>query len=331
MYTFDEIIGNEQMIKQIQKSISKKHISHAYIIHGEAGTGKKLLANTIAKTMQCEKQGITPCNECTSCRTFDSKNHTDVFYITTEKNKNSISIEDIRQQLIKNMEIKQYKYPYKIFIVDKADTMTISAQNALLKTLEEPPYYGIIFLLANNIDKFLPTILSRCVVMKLRLVSTDKIEQYLFEHHFAEKENASVFAEYAQGSIGKAIEIATSETFSAMREDIIQKLLLLSKQNDDLSEAIFMAKELEIYKQSQQFLDIMYLWYRDLLAYSKCNDEKYIIQKDQNKNIIAQSKKQNETDIIKKINAVWQAKQQLSVNSNFQLTMEVMLMKLKER
>ena len=167
--------------------------------------------------------------------------------------------------------------------------------------------------------------------MKLRLVSTDKIEQYLFEHHFAEKENASVFAEYAQGSIGKAIEIATSETFSAMREDIIQKLLLLSKQNDDLSEAIFMAKELEIYKQNQQFLDIMYLWYRDLLAYSKCNDEKYIIQKDQNKNIIAQSKKQNETDIIKKINAVWQAKQQLSVNSNFQLTMEVMLMKLKER
>ena len=331
MYTFEEIIGNEQMIKQIQKSIYKKHISHAYIIHGEAGTGKKLLANTIAKTMQCKKQGITPCNECTSCRTFDSKNHPDIFYVTAEKNKNSISIEDIRQQLIKNMEIKQYKYPYKIFIVDKADTMTIAAQNALLKTLEEPPYYGMIFLLANNVDKFLPTILSRCVVMKLRLVSTDKIEQYLFHHHFSEKENASVFSEYAQGSIGKAIEIATSETFSTMREDIIQKLLSLSKQNDDLSEALFMAKELEIYKQNQQFLDIMYLWYRDLFVYIKCNDEKYIIQKDQKKNIIAQSKKQNEADIIKKINAVWQAKQQLSVNSNFQLTMEVMLMKLKER
>ncbi len=328
MYIFEEIVGNEQMIHQIQKSILKKHISHAYIIHGEAGSGKKLLANTIAKTLQCQKQQATPCNVCSSCLTFDSKNHPDIFYIKAEKNKNSISVEDIRQQLIKNMEIKQYKYPFKIFIIDKADTMTISAQNALLKTLEEPPYYGILFLLANNVDRFLPTILSRCVVIKLKPVATNKIEQYLIEHHFAEKENSSVFAEYAQGSIGKAIEIASSETFYEMREDIIQKLLSLNRKN--LSETLLMAKELETYKQSQQFLDLIYLWYRDLLIYIKCQDIKYVIQKDQQKNIIAQSKKENETSIIKKTEAIWQAKQQLSVNSNFQLTMEVMLMKLKE-
>ncbi len=328
MYTFEEIIGNEQMIKQIQRAIQKKQISHAYIIHGTEGSGKTLLANTISKTLQCEKQGITPCNECISCHTFDNQNHTDIFYISPQKDKNSISVEDIRQQLIKNMEIKQYKYPFKIFIIDKADTMTISAQNALLKTLEEPPYYGILFLLANNVDRFLPTILSRCVVIKLKPVATNKIEQYLIEHHFAEKENSSVFAEYAQGSIGKAIEIASSETFYEMREDIIQKLLSLNRKN--LSETLLMAKELETYKQSQQFLDLIYLWYRDLLIYIKCQDIKYVIQKDQQKNIIAQSKKENETSIIKKTEAIWQAKQQLSVNSNFQLTMEVMLMKLKE-
>lgn len=328
MYTFEEITGNEQMIKQIQKSIEKKRISHAYVIHGEAGSGKKLLANTIAKTLQCEKQGITPCNQCVSCHTFDSKNHPDIFYITAQKNKNSISVEDIRQQLIKNMEIKQYKYPFKIFIVDKADTMTIAAQNALLKTLEEPPYYGIIFLLANNIDKFLPTILSRCVVVKLRPIATKTIEQYLLDKHLVEKEKAGVFAEYAQGSIGKAIEIATSETFYSMREDIIQKLLSIDKKN--LAEVLSMAKELEVYKQNQQFLDLMYLWYRDLLVYLKCNDVNYIIQKDQLKNIIAHAKQQSEWSILKKTKAIWQAKQQLNVNSNFQLTMEVMLMKLKE-
>ncbi len=328
MYTFEEIIGNEQMIKQIQKAISKKHISHAYVIHGEAGSGKKLLANTIAKTLQCQKQGITPCNACNSCLTFDSKNHPDIFYIKAEKNKNSISVEDIRQQLIKNMEIKQYKYPFKIFIIDKADTMTIPAQNALLKTLEEPPYYGILFLLANNIDKFLPTILSRCVVIKLKPVVTNQIEQYLLEHNLAEKENVGIFAEYAQGSVGKAIEIASSEMFYEMREDIIQKLFSLNRKN--LSETLLIAKELEVYKQSQQFLDLMYLWYRDVLIYIKCQDIKYVIQKDKQKNIIAQSKKENETSIIKKTEAIWQAKQQLSVNSNFQLTMEVMLMKLKE-
>ena len=91
-----------------------------------------------------------------------------------------------------------------------------------------------------------------------------------------------------------------------------------------------MAKELEIYKQNQQFLDIMYLWYRDLFVYIKCNDEKYIIQKDQKKKILLHNlKNKMKLILLKKINAVWQAKQQLSVNSNFQLTMEVMLMKTK--
>lgn len=328
MYTFEEIIGNEQIIKQIQYAIQKKQISHAYIIHGTEGSGKTLLANTMSKTLQCEKQGITPCNECISCHTFDSRNHTDIFYISPQKDKNSISVEDIRQQLIKNMEIKQYHYAFKIFIIEKADTMTVQAQNALLKTLEEPPHYGIIFLLANNIDKFLSTILSRCFVIKLRPIPSNDIEQYIIQHNLAQKENANMIAEYAQGSIGKAIEMANSETFYNMREDIISKLL--SIKNKNLSEVLTMAKELEIYKQNQQFLDFIYLWYRDLLVYIKCNDIKYIIQKDQQKNIIAQCKDEKEDDIIQKIQAVWQAKQQLYSNSNFQLTMEVMLMKLKE-
>ncbi len=137
-----------------------------------------------------------------------------------------------------------------------------------------------------------------------------------------------MIAEYAQGSVGKAIEMANSETFYNMREDIISKLL--SIKNKNLSEVLTMAKELEIYKQNQQFLDFIYLWYRDLLVYIKCNDIKYIIQKDQQKNIIAQCKNEKEDTIIQKIQAVWQAKQQLYSNSNFQLTMEVMLMKLKE-
>lgn len=122
--------------------------------------------------------------------------------------------------------------------------------------------------------------------------------------------------------------MANSETFYNMREDIISKLL--SIKNKNLSEVLTMAKELEIYKQNQQFLDFIYLWYRDLLVYIKCNDIKYIIQKDQQKNIIAQCKNEKEDTIIQKIQAVWQAKQQLYSNSNFQLTMEVMLMKLKE-
>lgn len=327
MYTFEEIIGNEWIIKQIQYAIEKKHISHAYVIQGQQGMGKKLLANTIAKTLQCQRGGITPCNECISCRTFDTKNHTDVFYVSPQKKK-VLGVEDVREQIIENMQIKQYQSPFKIFIVEKADTMTQAAQNALLKTLEEPPDYGILLLLTSNMDALLPTILSRCVVWKLRPLSAHAVEGYLLQKHMAQKEEAAVFAEYAQGSIGKAIEIASSEVFSAMREDVTAKICSLQQKN--LSDVLFMAKELEVYKENQQFLDLIYLWYRDVLAYKKCNDIKYIIQKDKKHHIMQQAKQEQEDAIAEKINAVWQAKQQLAVNGNFQLTMEVMLMKLKE-
>ncbi len=327
MYTFEEIKGCKQVKENLQSAVESGRISHAYIINGGAGMGKKQLGKTFAKTLQCEKKGIEPCGHCTSCHAFDSNNHPDVFYVTPQKTK-ALGVDDIREQIIRNVEVKQYKYPYKIFIVDKADEMTVAAQNALLKTLEEPPSYAVFLLLAKNLDGFLPTILSRCVVLKLRALPNKTVEEYLLERGLTQKESAGVIAEYAQGSIGQAIEMSDSGEFANMREDILEKLSSIEKK--DMVAVMAMGKELEIYKDKLPFLDMIYLWYRDVLAAKKLGEEKYVIQKDRKDLIFRQAAQETYEGLTKKLEAVWQSKRQLAQNANFQLTMEIMLIKLKE-
>lgn len=325
MYTFEEILGNRQIIRNIKTAVSSGKISHAYIINGAEGSGKRLLARTMAKALECLGDS-TPCGICDSCRVFESDNHPDVIYVQPKKTK-SLGVDDIREQVIEPSAIKQYHYQYKIFLIENADTMTVQAQNSLLKTLEEPPAYAVFILTATNLDHFLSTVLSRCVIFKMRGLSVEEISNYLKLKKDIIPEQAQVFAEYAQGSIGNALKIAQSEEFGAMRNAVIERLMKICQ--DDLIAVMAMAKELEEFKDNKELLDIAYLWYRDLLAAKKCGIDS-IIQKDKKVEIVSQLQIESFESLFHKIDSVWTAKRQLSQNSNFQLTMEVMLIKLKE-
>ena len=138
MAGFHEIIGHDDVVNHLQNAIQMGKVSHAYIFNGEVGAGKKMLASAFAMALQCEKHGTDPCMECDSCKRALSKNHPDIITITHEK-PNSIGIEDIRIQLIDDVSIKPYTGPYKIYILNEAEKLTLQAQNALLKTIEEPP------------------------------------------------------------------------------------------------------------------------------------------------------------------------------------------------
>ncbi|MEI3523193.1 MAG: hypothetical protein V8Q36_03205 [Anaerotignum sp.] len=129
-------------------------VSHAYLLTGSSGSGKRLIADTFAKTLQCEAGGTEPCGHCRSCSAFDSGNHPDIVYVRPAKK--TLGVDDVREQILEDVSLKQYRYRYKIYIVEQADTMTVQAQNALLKTLEEPPAYAVFLLLAENQTAFLP-------------------------------------------------------------------------------------------------------------------------------------------------------------------------------
>ena len=325
LYTFQEIWGNQRLIQHLRNATKNQKTSHAYLFIGGAGAGKRMIAKTFAKHLLCASKEDEPCGVCDSCRVFDSGNHPDVIHVISEKK--TLGVDEIRGQILETVDIKPYHYDKKIYIIHKAHTMTIQAQNALLKTLEEPPGYAVFLLLAESMDAFLPTILSRTVTLKISPLSEEEISRYLIQKGLASQEEAVYFAAYGQGRIGHALELIEDETFQQMRENTLTKMSRLSAMR--LSEALLLAKEWEIYKNDYRLLDIIGLWYRDLLAAKSLRDDRFIIQKDKKEMIFSAANEPPEV-LAEKVAAVIKAKERLIQNGNFRLTLEVMLMELKE-
>ncbi len=204
MANFKDIIGQQQIKNHLQIAIKQNTISHAYILCGEKGSGKRTVSDAIAQTIQCENRagGIDSCEICKSCMQAKSHNHPDIKYITHEKA--SISVDDIREQLNNDISIKPYSSQYKVYIIPDSNKMTEQAQNALLKTIEEPPSYAVIILITDNISGILPTIQSRCVTLNLKPLSNNEIAGYLTAHLKLEPERAQIAAGFCQGKIGRA-------------------------------------------------------------------------------------------------------------------------------
>ena len=134
MLGFSDITGHESIKESLQRSIRSDKVSHAYILSGEAGMGKKTMADAFALSLFCEKGGDGPCMACHACKQVMSRNHPDLIYVQHEKT-GSIGVEDIRRQVNDTVYIRPYSSAYKLYIIDEAEKMTVQAQNALLKTI----------------------------------------------------------------------------------------------------------------------------------------------------------------------------------------------------
>ena len=159
MAKFTDIIGQEQLKEHLQNAITMNKVSHAYLINGERSSGKEFVAKVFAAALQCEKGGTEPCGECHSCIQVKSGSQPDIIFVSHDK-PNTIGVEDIRTQINNDIGIKPYSSPRKVYIMSEGEKMTVQAQNALLKTLEEPPEYAVILILTTNVEALLPTILK---------------------------------------------------------------------------------------------------------------------------------------------------------------------------
>ena len=279
MANFKDIIGQESIKKHLQTAIKTGNLSHAYIINGEYGSGRQTIASALAKTIQCQSKtdDTDACGVCTSCKQAESHNHPDIKYITHDKT--SISVNDIREQLNNDISIKPYSSEYKIYIIPDANKMTEQAQNALLKTIEEPPVYAIIILLTENCDSLLPTIRSRCVTLTMNPIEKDKICTYLENKFQLEPEQAQIAANYCQGNIGKAIRFASSSDFIEMKNQVLK--LLKNLDSMDIASIIDTIKEFSTHKNDiNDYLDLMLLWYRDVLMFKVTKDANLLLYSD---------------------------------------------------
>lgn len=328
MAGFSSIIGHEQIKEHLQNAISMDKISHAYIFHGPDKSGKMALAKSFAMALQCQEHAPEGCMECRSCKQALSGTHPDIIYLQHEK-PNTISVDDIRTQINNSVATKPFAFPYKIYIIDEAEKMNQQAQNALLKTIEEPPAYAVILLLTTNTDIFLPTILSRCVTLNLKVVADDKIRSFLMREYQIPDYKADICTAFAQGNVGKAIQLADSEDFNEIKNSALQ--LLKRIREIELYEMMEAIKHISEYKlEINDYLDLMMIWYRDVIFYKATSDANRLIFKDEIYDIKKQASKSSYEGIETIIKALEKAKRRLNANVNFDLTMELLLLTIKE-
>ncbi|MED9904907.1 MAG: DNA polymerase III subunit [Lachnospiraceae bacterium] len=328
MAVFKDIIGQEQIKEHLQNAISMGKISHAYMINGERFSGKEFIADVFAMALQCESEGTRPCQECHSCKQALSRNHPDIIYVTHEK-PGSIGVDDIRTQINSDIAIKPYSSPYKIYIVNEAEKMTVQAQNALLKTLEEPPAYAVILLLTTNVNSLLQTILSRCVILHMKPVADELVKNFLMTKMQVPDYKAEVCVAFARGNIGKAKHLAASEDFEKVKEEA---LCLLKYVHDmDVSEMIAAIKKITEYKLDvRDYMDILAIWYRDVLLFKATNDANHLVFREEIQSIRKVAGRTSYEGIEAVIQAFSKARNRLEANVNFELTMELLLLEMKE-
>ncbi len=325
MRNFENIIGHEQNIEHLENAIENGQVSHAYIFNGEDGIGKMTTAKAFVKALLCESKNS--CGTCQSCIQIDSGNHPDVIYVTHEKA--GITVDDIRDQVNQSVFVKPYSSDYKVYIIDEADKMNAAAQNALLKTIEEPPAYAVIILLSNNKESFLETIVSRCVVLNFGPLKESQVREYLNSHYDNMNGREDLAVSYSMGNIGKAKKVIESDDFNEQKDFCLNLMANLEKW--DIHEILLSLKQMASYKDYiYDLLDIMTIYYRDILILKVTGlpnktvfKEKFSVMKNQS---IYLSFEGIDT-IIKEIE---KAKIRLKANVNFDVTLELLLFVMKE-
>ncbi|MGN0506399.1 MAG: DNA polymerase III subunit delta' [Lachnospiraceae bacterium] len=323
---FQDVIGQEQLTGHLQNAIRMGKLSHAYIIQGEAGSGKKMLAGIFAAALQCEEQGIEPCGKCQSCKQAVSGNHPDIRWVTHEKA--TIGVDDIRLQLNNDIMVKPYSRPYKVYLIDEAEKMTEQAQNAMLKTIEEPPEYAVIVLLTVNAKQLLPTILSRCILLTMRPVAKQEITKLLTEHYGIGKYLAEIAADFADGVPGRAVNYAASDSFVVQRDEVLKLLKRIGTMRAE--ELYDQVKQWSGRKQEMpDILSLMTRWYRDVLVTKSTGGNGSVLFGEEKNELMRQAEANSYEQLENKLNAIEQMRQRMNANVNFEVASELLLFTLK--
>ena len=268
----------------------RDQVGHAFILEGDSGEGWRKLAEEFAATVQCEHRNF--CGRCPSCQAYQSGNHPDIIQVTHEK-KDSIGVDEIRAQLVDDMAIKPYSSPYKVYLVDEAEKLTVQAQNALLKTLEEPPVYGIILLLTTNTEMLLPTIRSRCINLKVR--SGGRVSLGL-----TEEQRAELFALVHDLPDYRAAELADE------------------------------AKKIKEWKQDiASLLNFFRYWYRDVLVWKSTQGKGTLMFPEEERYYRARSEALSYVQLNRIFDQIQEAESRVRSNVNYELTWELLLLEMK--
>jgi DNA polymerase-3 subunit delta' len=257
-----DIAGHTAQLATLRQALERNRLHHAYVFIGPEGIGKRTVALAVAKAVHCAETASDFCGACASCVNIENRNHPDVRLVEPLAGKKEISIEQVRA-LERGLNYRAFSGKRKLAIIDPAELMNFSAQNALLKTLEEPPAGSALILIASSAGGLLPTVLSRCLRLAFSPVNDTEMTRYLVDRRGIDAERARSLAAVSLGSFGRALNPEIEE-FAEKRAVWIEALAAAKIPGAWAAFAEQLAKDRG---ETLQFLDWLADWYRDVLVY----------------------------------------------------------------
>jgi len=251
--SFNSIKGQDKAINMLRGYIEQSRLEGGYLFAGPEGVGKKLVAKTLAKAVNCLSDNLDACEQCASCKKIENNQHPDVHFI--EQADSEIKIEYIRG-LQREMSLRPYEAKRKIFIIDNAHNLTAEASNCLLKILEEPPPSSLIILISDKPSLLFKTIISRCKVLKFPPFSRPALKEIIKNDYGLDNNTAHFLAYFSEGRLGRALKLKDTDIIRE-KNVIIDKLARFSKT--DLGNLDIQNKD-----QIRSYLNILATWFRDI-------------------------------------------------------------------